>query len=572
MSQSLKSSVFALLCMASIALAEIAPASKASPESIRRWNENKFGMFIHWGLYSEAGGVWKGRQIDDLGEQIQRFGKIPRAEYEQLAADFNPVAFDPDAWVALAKSAGMKYIVVTTKHHDGFCMFDSKLTDFTITKATPFKKDPIKLLSEACARGGIGFGVYFSNPDWHFPGAVQQDFNRLNVFDAITEEHNRYTKGQLEELLTGYGPLVQVFFDMGRPKLEQSIEWATLVHKLQPDCLVNGRVMNNQGDFLTMPDNAVPEVAIPQAWEAPSTLYHWSQKEIPGWDNKKMDTWGYKSEIIRPDLKLQVAKQIRKMVSVISRGGNFVLNVGPNGKGEIIPYEQDVLTTMGAWVKAHQEALFGTTHDPFKKLEWGHCTVKGKTLYFFVVNWPKDRLLRIPGLKSGIKSAALLTKKDNPLAYSKDGDDLIVTLPANTPDDVCPVVAVELSDELAIVDPLVKPDQQGRITLNRKEAIAFGHYDGMQYSSLRPNVRYGWDFSTSRAGDYSVKVSASDVTGILHVSVGDQIVELKPGSVEEVLTTRLPKSERLTLNLSGENPNRTIQGKIESVTLTPLSL
>jgi len=533
------------------------------------WREAKFGMFIHWGLYSEAGGVWKGRQVDDLGEQIQRFAKIPKAEYEELAPRFNPVAFDPDAWVALAKSAGMRYIVITTKHHDGFCMFNSKLSDFTITKATPFKRDPIKLLSEACARVGIGFGVYFSNIDWHFPGAVPQDFNHLSVFDTISEAHNRYNLGQIEELLTGYGPLVEVFFDMGKPKLEQSIEWATLVHKLQPNCLVNGRVMNNQGDFLTMPDNKVPEVAIPQAWEAPSTLYHWSEKEIPGWNNAKMDTWGYKSGIIRPDLKVQVAKQIRKMVSVISRGGNFVLNVGPNGKGEIIPYEQDVLKTMGAWVEAHQEALFGTAHDPFKKLEWGHCTVKGKTLYFFVVNWPKERLLRIPGLKSEIKSAELLTEKGSPLAYSKAGDDLIVTLPANAPDDVCPVVAVELGSELAIVNPLVKPDKQGQITLTRKDAIAYGHYDGMQYTSLNPNVRYGWDFSTSRAGDYSVKVSAVGVTGILRINVGDQNVELKPVSVD-VITIHLPRNERLTLSLSGENPKQTIQGKIESVTLAPL--
>jgi alpha-L-fucosidase len=243
--------------------------------------------------------------------------------------------------------------------------------------------------------------------------------------------------------------------------------------------------------------------------------------------------------------------------------------MGPYGKGEIISYEQDVLKTMGEWVKTHQEALFGTAHDPFKKLEWGHCTVKGSTLYFFVVNWPKDRLLRIPGLKSEIKSAALLTKKDSPLAYSKDSDDLIITLPPNAPDDFCPVVAVKLGGELAIVDPMVKPDKQGQITLTRNEAIAYGHYDGMQYTSLNPNVRYGWDFSTSRAGDYSVKVSAVGVTGTLRISVGDQNVELKPGSVE-VVTIHLPKNELLTLSLSGENPKRTIQGKIESVTLTPL--
>ena len=557
MSKNLHAAVFALLCLASLAHAEIAPVSKANPEAIQRWNENKFGMFIHWGLYSEAGGVWNGKEVEDLGEQIQRFGKIPRADYEKLAPAFNPVAFDPDAWVALAKSAGMKYIVITTKHHDGFCMYDSKLTDFTITKATPFKKDPVKLLADACARGGIGFGVYFSNIDWHFPGAIPQDFNRLHVFDPISDEHHRYNLGQIEELLTNYGPVVQVFFDMGKPKLQQSSEWATLVHKLQPNCLVNGRVMNNQGDFLTMPDNAVPEFAIPQAWEAPSTMY-----------SGKMDTWGYKSWITRPELGAQVATQIRKMVTVISRGGNFVLNVGPNGKGEIIPYEQEVLKAMGTWVTAHREALFGTTHNPFKKLDWGHCTVKGDQLYFFVVNWPKDGLLRIPGLTSGITSAALLTDPNRPLGYSKDGDDLVVTLPAHAPDAVCPVVAVRLANELAIVDPLVKPDPQGRISLTRKSAMAYGHYDGMRYSSLRPNVRYEWDLSTNRAGNYAVKVSCVGVPGTVRISIGDQTVTVKPESAEAA-TIRLPKSERLTLSLSGEDPIKTIPGKIESVTLTP---
>ena len=338
----------------------------------------KFGMFIHWGVYSIPAGVWKGKQIEKLGEQIMRHAKISVDEYEAIAKQFNPVNFDPDAIVKMAKNAGMKYIILTAKHHDGFAMFETATTNYDIVDFTPYKKDILKQLADACKRHNLKLGVYYSTPDWHFNGDDQEINpvdNKISVFGKVSKANEDYQVAQLKELLSNYGDLVEVFFDMGEPTKAQSKRFKETVLELQPNCLINGRVMNDQGDFITMPDNHLPDVPLDTiAWETPGTFYH---------------TWGYKSWVKGAPIDKQIKNQVKKLSKIASLGGNFLLNIGPKSDGSVVQYEQDVLKGIGEWMTLHAEAIHGTKSTPFQKLDWGYCTQADQKLYFHLFDYSK---------------------------------------------------------------------------------------------------------------------------------------------------------------------------------------
>lgn len=226
-------------------------------------------MFIHWGLYSELGGVWKGQPVrSGYSEQIQSFARIPKAEYEAVAKVFNPEKWNADSVVALAKAAGMKSIVFTSKHHDGFCMYHSKYTKYNIVDATPFKRDVMKELSDACRRQGVKFAVYYSLIDWNFPGNKITSHNA----DAISKEHHAFSMHQVEEIMTNYGPISEIWFDMGSLSGQQSKELYDLVTRLQPQCMVSGRLGNDRGDFAVRADNAYPDYKIGVPWQTPASF------------------------------------------------------------------------------------------------------------------------------------------------------------------------------------------------------------------------------------------------------------------------------------------------------------
>ena len=333
-------------------------------------------MFIHFGLYSELGGVWNGKPVKQgYSEQIQSFAGIFSDWYADTALKFNPVNFNADSIVALAKEAGMRSIVFTTKHHDGFCMFNTATTDYNSYDATPCKRDFIKEMSEACKKGGINLGLYFSIIDWNYPHAYPISSHNC---DFITPQHHELSKKQVTELLTKYGPISELWFDMGSNTPEQSKELYNLVHQLQPDCMVSGRVGNDFYDFSVMADNAYPESALQCPWQSAASMFN--------------ETWSYRSWQERGSVHEKAMEKLRSLINVVSHGGNFLLNIGPKGDGSVVPFERDVLKEIGTWLNKNGNAIYGTEASPFRnQFDWGMITRKNNFLYLILSGrYPSD--------------------------------------------------------------------------------------------------------------------------------------------------------------------------------------
>jgi alpha-L-fucosidase len=402
-----------------------------------RWfRDAKFAMFIHWGLYAQAAGTWRGRRYFGIGEWLMHRAQIPVAEYETLAAEFNPTAFDARAWVAVAKAAGMRYIVITAKHHDGFAMFGSQASAYNIVDATPFGRDPLRELAAACAEAGIGLGFYYSQwQDWHEPGGAGNHWEFPQSAERFNEYFEEKCKPQVRELLTRYGRVALIWFDTpGAMTAEQSRELVELVHTLQPECLVSSRVGNDVGDFLDLGDHELPAEVIDGPWEAIFT---------------HNDSWGY----VEFDRNWRSTRELLHiLLRVTGKGGNFMLNVGPTGEGRLPEASVQALRHVGAWVHANQEAIYGTTASPFAELAWGECTAKPGALYLHVLTPPPDRILRVPGLRSAVQAAALLVG-GSALPFERDGEDVLVRLPEQLSDPNAVTVRVVYDGELQ-VDPM----------------------------------------------------------------------------------------------------------------------
>jgi len=357
-----------LLLAAVLALAPVAaPAQAPDPESdqakqarLAWFREAKYGLFIHWGLYAIPAGQWQGARVPGIGEWIMFRARIPVPEYEKLAQGFNPVKFDADAWVALAKDAGMKYIVITSKHHDGFALFDSKVSRWDVVDATPFKRDILKELAAACAKQGMPLGFYYSQAqDWNDPNGAG---NTWDYGPDEKKDFDKYLRGkaepQVRELLTGYGPVALVWFDTPRMmSAERAQRFTDIVRQLQPKTLIDGR-LGAAGDYVSTGDNVIPGQVQAAAWEVPATLNH---------------TWGYRSD----DHDWKSAGDVTfKLVDIVSKGGNYLLNVGPMADGVIPQPSQDVLRTVGRWLKLNGEAVYGAGPTPWGD-ELGESSAKG---------------------------------------------------------------------------------------------------------------------------------------------------------------------------------------------------
>jgi alpha-L-fucosidase len=410
-------------------------APEAVKKRLRWWSEARFGMFIHWGLYAQDGCFWKGQ--DGKTEHMMRHLKIPLTEYAKIAGEFNPAKFDADAWVRTAKDAGMKYMILTSKHHDGFAMFGSKASDYNIVARTPWKRDPVKELAAATRKHGLKLGVYYSlGRDWQDPDVPTRDGYRSNTWDFPDESKKdfakyfeRKVKPQVRELLTQYGPIAIMWFDTPETITRaQSEELLRLIHELQPGTIVNARVGNRLGDY-AVAEQKIPEGGQPQPWETCMTLNgHWGFH--------KMDSKWKSTETL-----------VRNLVDIASKGGNFLLNVGPTGEGLIPAPSIERLREVGRWMRANGEAIYGTTACPLGKLAWGRCTSKpagdGGTLYLHVFDWPADGKLLVPGLKARVEAATLLVGKKR-LAIKPDGDGVALSVPSAAPDALSSTIVLKV--------------------------------------------------------------------------------------------------------------------------------
>ena len=419
------------------AAASAEPADLQREKRLRAWQALGYGMFVHWGLYSELGGVWNGAPVTrGYSEQIQGWAKIAPAEYAKVADGFDASKFDADAICGLAKDAGARYIVVTSKHHDGFAMFDTASTGYDIVERTPFARDPLKLLADACRRIGLGFGVYFSLVDWHAGHAPEVEHNS-NPIPAAMEP---LIEQQLTELMTHYGPVAEVWFDMSAPTPEQSRRFAAIVRRLQPQAAINGRIWNNAGDFVTLGDNEAPPPSMQPPFQVPASIYH--------------ATWGYRSWQARDDLPGKLRELANGLVQTRAAGGNYLLNIGPTGDGAVVPFEAEVLRGIGDWLRRHGGAALDARPSGLPPQTWGGTLADDEALYLFVRDW-RGGELAVTGVGSEPRAVRVAGAAEDaaPLAWRRDGDDLVIELPAQAPDQVLPVLRVELDGPLRIVPP-----------------------------------------------------------------------------------------------------------------------
>jgi alpha-L-fucosidase len=431
--------IFASLTIILLAIAcTEKPSEKTmTTEQRLKWFEHdKFGMFIHWGLYAIPAGEWEGTEPEhNYAEHIMRTAQIPVKEYEKLAKQFNPTKFDPDKWVQIAKDAGMKYMVITAKHHDGFAMYDSKVSEFDIVDASPYPGDLMLELSKACQKQDLRFGFYYSHArDWHEPGSSWNTYaNTWDFPEGTPEDFDRYLKQkampQVRELLTDYGPIAVMWFDTPyKISKQQSQAFVDLVHRLQPQCLVNSRVGNELGDYRSMGDNEIPDTGIEFAWETAGTMND-------SWGFKKSDNNWKTTDVI-----------IHQLVDIVSKGGNYLLNVGPTAEGVIPPVSQKILHEVGHWMDQNSESIYGTTASPVGRLPWGRCTAKPDRLYFHVFDWPDDGQLVVPPIKGDVKHVYILSHPDHKsLDFNKqESGEIVVNVPPKPVDTIDTVITFEL--------------------------------------------------------------------------------------------------------------------------------
>jgi len=434
-----------------LALMPIAAFSQSKNDShMEWWRDARFGMFIHWGLYSVQGGEWKGidygkEQGGASAEWLMNSAKISKEEYRNtLAPKFNPTDFDAEKWVSTARQAGMKYMVITSKHHEGFCLFDTDATDYNVMDATPFKRDIIKELSEECARQGIKFGVYYSQfKDWYHRSRGKDNPGTLSE-----EEYLALVELNLDELLSNYGEMAVLWFDTGGNNVIEADAQGARVRELQPDAVICSRLYSRKvpveqrryADFESLRDRMLPTERMTEDSETCMTMRH---------------NWGYD----RTDNDWKSPKDIIEFLALCgSRGVNLLLNVGPTPEGTLLPEEIERLQEVGGWMKVNGESIYGTQYSPVDfDFWWGAMTRKDKTIYLHVLEWRPEgiKFNGIVGKPSRAYFLADPERKALPVTYEANGHVTRVEVPANAPDPRNTVIAVEY-DAAVVTDPDAK--------------------------------------------------------------------------------------------------------------------
>ena len=518
--------------------------------SLQKWQDQKFSMFIHWGLYSIPAGIWNGEEIKGYSEQIKGHAKIPTEDYVQLTEQFNPVAWNPDSVAVLAIDAGMKSIVITAKHHDGFSMFGTKFSDFNVVDATPYKCDVIKELSESCKRYGLGFGVYFSLIDWNYPEAMP--FTSTRNSDSIPPQHHEFNLHQVEELLSNYGEISEIWFDMGSPSYEQSKEIADLVKRLQPNCQVSGRLWNDQGDFIVMGDNYQPDFKMGVPWQTPASMFN--------------ETWSYRSWQERGDVKQKIKEKIHDLENIVSMGGNYLLNIGPTGDGLIIPFEKQVLKGIGEWLKVNGESIYGTHVWPGQKQDWGVITTKPGKLFLHIMAYPDNKQLVFKGILSGVDKIYPLSDISKSLSFAIEDDKLRIDLKNVLPDEYSNIIVIEHKGSLNYTPvKLVNPDSRGEFLLNTRNAEKYHSFSGHDYYSNRPViVKYEWKLKAGTKSNYRIKIKSSskEEKESLIVVINNKEYQISPENQQQLVSLKPNTINTIGLGREDQsNPHKNLEIK-----------
>jgi alpha-L-fucosidase len=499
------------------------------------FDDSNFGMFIHWGLFSNLAGVWDNKTYYGIGEWIMnpRMAGIPVEDYKKVANDFNPTGFDAKAIAQLAKDAGMKYIIITSKHHEGFAMFDSKVSDFNIVDATPFGRDPMHELSDACHELGLGFGVYYShNQDWTAPGGTRGPKVDENGKEATFEDYfYNKCKPQVKEICSNYGQIDFVWFDTpGDMEEKYVVELADMVRELQPKAMMCSRVGYGLGDYASVGDMEVPTKKIKGLWETADT---------------NNDSWSYAWY----DNNFKSPKVILgRVIETVARGGTYLFNVGPNQMGVIPEIGAKFLRESGDWLKKYSQVVYNANPSPWSyKLPWGDVTTKDNSMFLAVSEWPTDGKLYLPGLKTKIKSAYIVNPKGKnkkvKFNQSDDTDWVSFDVPYKAPDDLISVIEVKFNEDDTI---LVEDNSLGvypntdtvlitefgeaknATQSNKRWMEKFGEWKHAdQVSDWKENGTITWNIDVKEAGYYYLDLSYAGKKRLVWKTVTDEGVTVQ---------------------------------------------
>jgi alpha-L-fucosidase len=474
-------------------------------------DEGNYAMFIHWGLYSQLANKVDGKTYYGIGEWIMnpRMAGIPVEEYQRLAGTFNPQKFDAKAIAQLAKDAGMKYIVITSKHHDGFAMYHSKACDFNIVDATPWKKDPMKELAAACREAGLGFGFYYShNQDWTFPGGGNGPKTDADGKPATFDDYFvKKCLPQVKEITSEYGPIEIVWFDtpgrMPKKYVEQLVE---VVRKNQPHALVSGRAGHGLGDYQTLGDMEVPRRNIEGMWESVDTTN---------------DSWAYAWY----DQYWKSPREIlHRLIACVGRGGTYMLNIGPRGDGTVPQRAARSLRAAGEWIHRYPQVVYAADASPWQHaLPWGDVTTKGNKLFLAVFDWPTSGELFLPGLQTPIASARLLNGDEaEAIGHETSGGWTVLQLPPRAPEKLVSVIELECASEPKAdpvwgIDPNIGVEiltefatVTGAKQAEKRWMEKFGEWKSVvRVHHWQPNGKATWEVNVLEPGDYCVHLTYS---------------------------------------------------------------
>lgn len=515
---------------------------KTREQRIQWWRDAKFGMFIHWGVYSLPGGEWKGKKVSGYAEHLMRKEKIPRQEYLGIAHQFNPVKFNSDEWVLNAKKAGMNYLIITAKHHDGFAMYDSKVSGFNIVQETAWKHDPMTDLAASCKKYGLKFGFYYSHAfDWEHPDAPGNDWDYknpggdLNLYDGrnwydLHPEQlakainyvNEKAIPQIKELLIKYHPDILWFDTPHKLPLSENIRILKAIRETDPRVVVNGRLVRGSGnlmmgDYKNTGDRPAEFAPVTGDWEAIPTTN---------------ESYGYSKF---DNSHKPVGFFVQLLAKAASRGGNLLMNIGPMGDGKFDEKDIAILQGIGAWVDKNRESIYQTHPSPLALQSWGVTTMRNSTLYLHVFNWPKNGKLVVGGVKSNIRKAYLLadkTQKKLPIAVMNSAD-LIIQVPLQAPDTSNSVVVLEVENEIAADSiRLVASNASTRLLAFDAElsgkGFTFGDGKASSYfvEGWKTKSQFvSWLFRCAEPGLFSVVVkyaASPETAGTAQIKVGDQ--------------------------------------------------